>query len=120
MGTTMENRTPASVDGPRYGSTKPVFVLIDRRSASGAESLAYHLQALRRVTVVGEQSLGAANPGGLVRLPNDFLVFIPTGRVKNAVTGGNWEGTGVTPNIRSDGAGALEAALKAARSAIGR
>lgn len=113
----VESRTPAAVDGPRYGTTRPVFVLIDRRSASAAESLAYFLQAFRRVTVVGEQSAGGANPGGLVRLPAGFMAFIATGRVTNPVTGGNWEGTGVTPNIVTAAADALDAALKAATTA---
>lgn len=109
-----ESRTPATVDGPRYGTTKPVFVLVDRRSASAAESLAYFLQAFKRATVVGEQSAGAANPGGVVRLPGDFAAFVPTGRVTNPVTGKNWEGTGVTPDIVTTSAEALDAALKAA------
>lgn len=109
-----ESRTPATVDGPRYGTTRPVYVLIDRRSASAAESLAYFLQAFHRATVVGEQSAGAANPGGLVRLPAEFAAFIPTGRVTNPATRGNWEGTGVTPDIVTAGSEALDAALKAA------
>lgn len=113
----VENRTPATVAGPRYGTTRPVFVLIDRRSASAAESLAYFLQAFQRATIVGAQSAGAANPGGLVRLPADFAAFVPTGRVTSPATGGNWEGTGVTPDLATGATEALDAALKAARDA---
>lgn len=112
----VENRTPESVDGTRYGTTRPVFVLIDSRSASAAESLAYFLQAFKRATIVGERSAGAANPGSIVRLPGEFAVFIPTGRVTNPVTGGNWEGSGVIPTIVTAPAAALDAALAAAKT----
>jgi hypothetical protein len=111
----VESRTPESVVGPRYGTTRPIFVLINSRSASAAESLAYFLQAFKRATIVGERSAGAANPGGVVRLPGEFAVFIPTGRVTNPVTGGNWEGTGVTPAIVTASEAALDAALAAAK-----
>lgn len=107
----VENRTPESVEGPRYGTTRPLFVLVDARSASAAESLAYFLQAFKRATIVGERSAGAANPGGVVRLPGEFAVFIPTGRVTNPVTGSNWEGTGVTPTIVTESSAALDAAM---------
>lgn len=49
-----------------------------------------------------------------MRLPGEFAAFVPTGRVTNPVTGTNWEGTGVTPNVVTAGAEALDAALKAA------
>jgi len=111
-----ESRTPATVAGPRYGTSRPVYVLVDRRSASAGESLAYFLQASKRATVVGEQSAGAANPGGIIRLPGDFAAFVPTGRVTNPVTGSNWEGTGVTPDIVTASADALDAAIKAAQT----
>ncbi|MGE0863697.1 MAG: S41 family peptidase [Vicinamibacterales bacterium] len=116
----VESRAPAAVEGPRYGESRPVYVLIDRRTASAGESLAYFLQASRRATVVGEQSAGAANPGGIVRLPGDFAAFVPTGRVTNPVTGSNWEGTGVTPDIVTASADALDAAIKVAMAAVRR
>lgn len=113
QGTTVENRTPATVDGPRYGETRPLYILIDGRTASAGESLAYFLQAAKRATVIGETSAGAANPGGIVRLPSDFAAFIPTGRVTNPVTGTNWEGRGVVPDVATAGADALNVALEA-------
>lgn len=113
-----ESRTPATVAGPRYGASRPVYVLVDRRSASAGESLAYFLQALKRATIVGEQSAGAANPGGIIRLPGDFAAFVPTGRVTNPVTGSNWEGTGVTPDMVTASHDALDAAVKAAAEAV--
>ena len=104
----------------------PLFILVSERTASAAEGVAYALQALKRAVVVGAQTRGLANPG--VRLPIDDRLFImvPTIASKNAVTGTNWEGVGVTPDIRiaPDKAAprATAEALKAlaARSADGK
>src|SRR6202044_1018744 len=54
--------TRASVPGRRFGGQKPVGVLTSGVTFSGAEALAYDLQQLGRVTVVGEQTGGGANP----------------------------------------------------------
>jgi hypothetical protein len=88
------------VPGLRYGGTKPVFVLISKRSASGAEEFAYNLKRLKRATLVGETSVGAANPGEFVQLTPHFTVFIPNGRAVNPITKTNWEGVGVEPDVK--------------------
>lgn len=86
------------VPGRRY-LNKPIYVLTSRRTFSGAEEFAYDLQNLKRATIVGEMTGGGANPGGSRRASNHFMVFVPFGRVASPMTGTNWEGTGVTPDI---------------------
>jgi hypothetical protein len=86
------------VPGKRYAG-KDVYILTSGRTASAAEEFAYNLQQLRRATVVGAVSAGAANPGGTVRINEHFQVFVPTGRAVNPVTGTNWEGVGVKPDV---------------------
>lgn len=88
-----EPRTPAYTG-------KPLYVLVDRRTGSGAEEFAYDLQAMRRATLVGETTAGAATPGGFRPLAHGFVAFIPMQRVANTITGGNWEGVGVIPDIK--------------------
>jgi hypothetical protein len=92
--------TEAQVPGRRYSVGKPVYVLINSKTFSAAEEFAYDLQALKRATLVGEPSGGGANPGGFIRLSDRFSVFVPTGRAQNPVTGTNWEGVGVQPDIK--------------------
>ncbi len=101
------------VPGRRYVD-KPVYVLMSKRTLSAPESFAYNLQALKRATVVGEVSAGGANPGREFRINEHFLVFVPTGRSINPVTGTNWEGTGVKPDIEVPATEALKAAHLAA------
>jgi hypothetical protein len=91
--------------------TQPLSVLVSSRTYSSAEALAYHLQAQGRATVVGEPTRGAADHVTPVRLTPQVLGLLPEAEVRDAVTGGNWEGTGVLPDVMHPQAGALEAAL---------
>jgi retinol-binding protein 3 len=88
------------VPGPRFGGKKPVYVLSSKRSASGAEEFAYNLKHLKRATLVGETTVGGANPGDFVQLTPHFLLFIPNGRAINPITQTNWEGVGVVPDTK--------------------
>lgn len=90
--------------------TVPVYVLVSGRSGSAAEAFPYTLQAARRATIVGETTGGAANPGGFVPIPGGFMVFISGGSPVNPITGTNWEGTGVIPDVQVASADALSRA----------
>jgi hypothetical protein len=85
----------------------PLYVLISGNTASAAESAAYTLQAAKRAVIVGQQSLGAANPGGEFPVGEGFNIFISTGTPFNPITGANWEGVGVKPDIPVDAEQAL-------------
>ncbi len=71
-------------------------------------SPAYTLQAAHRATIVGEPSGGAANPGGEFPIGAGLTLFISTGSPVNPVTGRNWEGAGVQPDVRLPAESALE------------
>src|SRR5262245_55329018 len=101
------------VPGRRYVD-KPLYILMSKRTLSAPESFAYHLQALKRVTIVGEVSGGGANPGREFRINEHFSVFVPTGRAINPLTRTNWEGTGIKPDIEVPAPQALKAAHLAA------
>lgn len=93
-----ESEAPA-VYRPNPRLDVPVYVLISGRTGSAGEAFPYTLQGARRATIVGEASGGAANPGGMVPVGGGFAVFISQGSPKNPNTGGNWEGTGVQPDV---------------------
>jgi C-terminal processing protease CtpA/Prc len=88
-----------------------LLVLTSPRTYSSAEALAYHLQARGRATVVGEPTRGAADHVTPVRLTPQVQGFLPEAEVRDAVTGGNWEGSGVLPDVTHPHVTALEAAL---------
>jgi len=98
-------------------SDLPLFVLISRQTFSGAEEFAYDLQALKRATIVGEVSAGGANPASSWVVYRDLRISIPIGKAINPVTGTNWEGIGVKPDVEVAADSALTAALELAAKA---
>jgi C-terminal processing protease CtpA/Prc len=88
----------------------PVAVLVSGRTFSSGEGLAYHIQARSRATLVGETTPGAADHVTPVRVTEHVRAVLPEAYVRDAVTGGNWEGTGVVPDLPCDPADALERA----------
>jgi hypothetical protein len=107
--------SPAWVPGRRFGGKKPVFILISKSTFSAAEAFAYDLQAMHRVTVVGETSGGGAHPFAHRRIGEHFVLRLPEMRVINPITGTDWEGVGVTPDVVIPQAQALAKAIDLAR-----
>lgn len=97
----------------------PVYVLINGRTASAAEFLAYTLQAFDKAIIVGTPSSGAAHRNSYFPLNDQLRVSISTGAPVNPVTGTNWEGTGVLPDIEVAPEEALTAALSLAQKQLG-
>ena len=93
----------------------PVSVLVSERTFSSGEALAYHLQSQARATLVGQRTPGAADHITPVRLSGHVRALLPEARVRDAVTGSNWEGTGVVPDMPCEPGEALEAAIEALR-----
>lgn len=106
------------VPGRCYGAHKPVYLLTGPGTISAGEGFAYDMQSIGRAVVVGAATAGAANPGAFFRLTDDIAASIPTGYVVNAVTGGNWEGSGVVPDVVVPEAAALAAAQSLALGRI--
>ena len=96
---TEEFWTKPNVLGKKYGD-KDVYVLTSNRTFSGAEEFSNNLKVLKRAVIVGETTGGGANPGGMVRVNDNFGIFVPTGRAINPITKTNWEGTGVEPDVK--------------------
>jgi len=82
-------------------ATRPMAVLTSAQTFSAGEGFAFLLQERHRAEIVGEVTAGAANPGRSYPVNDRFSVTVPNGRVKSAASGGNWEGTGVTPDVRA-------------------
>jgi hypothetical protein len=117
-GSTMQFWTQANVAGPRLNDV-PVFVLTSSRTFSAAEEFTYNLKNLKRATIVGETTGGGAHPVNRVAFAGlNIGAMIPFGRAINPITGTNWEGTGVEPDVMVASDRALSTAHLAALDSL--
>jgi C-terminal processing protease CtpA/Prc len=84
---------------PERNETRPLYVLTSAKTFSAGEGIAFILQERQRAEIVGEKTAGAANPGRPYRVNSHFEVVVPNGKVVASITGRNWEGSGVTPDV---------------------
>jgi len=113
--TTEQSWTRSPVPGSELAD-KPVFVLTSARTASGAEQFSYDLKMLKRATLVGETTAGAAHSGTFHRLDDHFGIGIPEVKAINPYSSDDWAEVGVEPDVKVSAPSALDVALKLARA----
>ncbi len=102
--------TTHSVEGPKL-TDKDLYLLTSHYTFSAAEEFTYNLKNLKRATIVGETTGGGAHPVEDHFFANLNLgLRVPMGRAINPVSGTNWEGVGVTPDIAVPADAALDRA----------
>ena len=101
------------VPGQRF-IDKPVYVLTSHSTFSGGEEFTFDLKTQKRATIVGEVTGGGAHPVRGMPAGDHFTIGVPFARPINPVTKGDWEGTGVEPDVKVSAADALAAAEKLA------
>ena len=88
-----------------------LYILTSSYTFSAAEEFTYNLKNLKRATVIGETTGGGAHPVQFQAYRNlNVALKVPFGRAINPITGTNWEGTGVEPDIKVTADQALYAA----------
>ncbi|MEO7085872.1 MAG: S41 family peptidase [Gemmatimonadaceae bacterium] len=115
-GATEEVWTSEQVSGPRFGTTKPVYILTSSLTISAAEAFAYDLQSLKRAIVVGETTAGAANMTASGQIGEHLMINVSIARAINPITGTNWEDRGVVPDIQVPASDALSTAQRLIRA----
>ncbi|MEV4410753.1 S41 family peptidase [Catellatospora sp. NPDC049609] len=112
-GRTRQYWTLGHLPGARY-LDRPVYVLTSDFTFSAGEELAYNLQALGRATLIGQTTRGGAHPTDAFAITDTLEITIPTARSINPVTGTNWEGVGVKPDLEVPAEQAFTVAYRAA------
>lgn len=109
--TTTEYWTHADFDTSLAMPDVPMYVLTSNQTFSAAEEFTYNLKNLKRATIVGKSTGGGAHPVKSHLIDNQFVIRIPYARAVNPISGTNWEGTGVEPDIEVDADEALDTAI---------
>ena len=107
---TEQQWTYPTVAGSRFGRDKEVYVLTSKATFSAAEGLAFALKNLKRATIVGETTRGGAHPSRIKRIDAHYELMVPGSTVRDSVTGKDWEGVGVVPDVPVPAANALATA----------
>jgi carboxyl-terminal processing protease len=123
------NRTPLDVNRRFYiDSPKPLVVLVNKNSASGAEIIAAGIRANGAGTVMGTQTAGCVGTGQPRDLPDGGLLLVTITKIQDAKSGAdlNGPGKGVVPDQIVDqptgaqGDPQLEAAVAYLRTKVAR
>jgi hypothetical protein len=77
----------------------PVYILTSRYTLSSAEYFSYGMKNLKRAIIVGDTTGGGAHGARAFNLGQNFVGYIPFLRSYSSITGTNWEGTGVWPDV---------------------
>ena len=91
-----------------------MYVLTSHETFSGGEEFTFDLKTQKRATIVGETTGGGAHPVRGMPAGDHFTIGVPFARPVNPVTKGDWEGTGVEPDVKVSAADALTTAQKLA------
>ena len=111
QGTSFARRVAPAVEGERLPDDLPVWVLVDGGSGSASEDFAYTIKHDGRGRLVGERSAGAGHMNTVRPVAPGFMLSISWAGPISPVTGGNWEGVGVVPDVAVPAPLALDAAL---------
>lgn len=96
-GTVEISKTVAWLTEKKYDA--PVFIIVNKKTASAAEAFAFALQSKKRAKVVGQASAGGANMSSWYPV-NEFLYLsVSTAAPVLPGTETSWEGKGVQPDF---------------------
>lgn len=87
----------------------PLYILISKSTFSGAEAFSYNLKAMKRATLIGENTRGGENPVEIQALNNDYITYIPAVKIISSIakTTVRWDNIGVKPDIETEAKDAL-------------
>jgi C-terminal processing protease CtpA/Prc len=97
---------------------KPAYILTSRSTFSGAEHFSYDLKMLKRATLVGETTGGAAHSGVWHRIDDHFGMAIPETKAINPFATNDWAEIGVEPDVKVRAPDALVTAEKLAQDKL--
>ena len=93
---------------------KDLYLLTSNQTFSCAEDFAYGLKCIGRAKIIGETTKGGAHLTDTLAFHGKFVLWLPTGRALNPISGENWEAVGVKPDVTTSAEDALDTAYRMA------
>jgi C-terminal processing protease CtpA/Prc len=112
-GQTRQFWSHAWLPGERY-LDRPVYLLTSESTFSAGEEVSYNLKAQGRAVLVGQTTKGGAHPTDAFPITPTLEITVPVARSVNPITGTNWEGTGVEPDVAVPAGEAFDVAYRMA------
>lgn len=113
----LANILSLGADGPD-GPAKPFYILTDGDVGSAAEAVTYDGQLRGVAVVVGARTYGAANNNRRFPIAPGFVLSVSYHRPIHPLSGTNWEGVGVAPDLEAPPEQALDVAELAATTLL--
>ena len=96
----------------------PMVVIVNGRSASGAEVFTLALKENKRATVVGQKSLGCLGAESPNPLPGGASLHVTVQEFVGGVTGAKYNNSGIPPDVVADDATAVAKAIEILKQKI--
>jgi hypothetical protein len=93
---------------------KDLYLLTSNQTFSAAEDFAYGLKCIGRAKIIGETTRGGAHLTDPLPFQGKFILYLPTGKALNPISGENWEAVGVKPDVTTSAEDALDTAHRMA------
>ena len=77
---------------------QPLYILVNKKTASAAEAFAFTLQAQGRAVIIGQTSAGGAHMNTWYPVNDEIFVSVSTAAPVLPGTERSWEGKGVKPD----------------------
>jgi hypothetical protein len=98
MDRTSKNYVLQTVKGKKVPGKK-LYILTSGNTFSAGEAFAYFMKNLKRATVIGEVTAGAAHGQKPFIVNDKVVIHLPFERGVDALTKTDWEGVGVQPDV---------------------
>ncbi len=91
---------------------KPLYIIVNKGTASAAEAFTFGLQHHKRAVVVGEGSAGGAHMNSWYPVNEHTYLSVSTAAPVIPGTEQSWEGKGITPDVRVNKGEEINAIVK--------
>lgn len=91
---------------------RPLYILVNKKTASAAEAFAFVMQQQNRAGIVGQTTAGAAHMNDWYPLNDSIYLSVSTAAPVLPGTNRSWEQKGVEPDHRTSPGKELEAAYE--------